>query len=107
MKPGSCQIYLMPDARRRAAEALYPIPRMPDRLGEDVYDYTARALEHAAEHADKLKAREDFTGPHFKDCVSQINFDDGFVHVTLTTDFTTYSYPMTDVARVKSYRSPE
>ena len=110
---GSCQIHLKPDARRQAAMALHPIPGWPTiQPTEELDDYTARHTAHAAKYADELQAREEFTGPHFKDCVAEVNFDEqGWVHVVLVGEYvqgapgTVYSYPSADVARVKTYRS--
>lgn len=98
MKPGSCQIHLMPDALDRAWTSLY----------NQAVEANDKAGMNSVESRVAAKASlEDFTGPHFKDCVDSVDFlTPGWVHVGLT-DGTMYSYPTTDVARVKSYRSPE
>lgn len=110
MTAGSCKIHLRADARRRAAAAIFPIPAYPlPEADTDPADYGASVDAHTLKYADELQARAEFTGPHFKDCVEQVTFDDSgkWVHVTLTggSPGDTYSYPAEDVARVKTYRS--
>lgn len=105
---GSCQIHLKEDARLKAAKASYPAPAFPGQSANTDPDaYTQAVSEYHLKFADSLQAQSEFTGPHFKDCVARVNFDQtGWVHVVLDgpAPATTYSYPASDVARVKTYR---
>ena len=84
---GSCQIHLREDARRRAAEAVFPLNPSPTDPLVDL----------------NLAAWDGFTGPHFKQCVEGVDLTiPGWVNVLLD-DGTVYSYPANDVARVKTY----
>lgn len=105
MTAGSCQIHLRDDARRRAADALFPIPAFPAPSAfQHPDDYISALNAHTQKYADDLQARAEFTGPHFTGCVAQVDFlTPGWVHVELQ-DATQYSYPADDVARIKVYR---
>lgn len=108
MSAGSCQIHLRDEARRKAAAASYPIPALAlPTHNTDPDVYITQVNKHNLKYADELQAQREFTGPHFKDCVAEVRFDDAaWVHVILAgpEPSTTYSYPASDVARVKTYR---
>lgn len=106
-KPGSCQIHFNEPQRITAAVAAHPVPPFQQEPGAEYERHVQLVQEYQLKYADELQAQREFTGPHFKDCVAEVRFEEGFVHVTLTGDApgTTYSYPASSVARVKSYRS--
>lgn len=89
-----CQIHLTEPARSNAAEARWPMPRLP--LGTTI----AEARAHHLEYADAYQARREFTGPHFHG-VDDVTVTEGVVVVQIGG--TEYAYPLHAVARVKSY----
>lgn len=99
----SIQIHLSEPSRSEAAAARWPIPALGTKgmtATESYAEYKAWCLKYA----DELQARRDFTGPDFKGCVKDVDFEAGTIAVRLD-DGTIYAYPPHAWNRTKAYHT--
>lgn len=88
-KTRHCHIILMPEPHERAWQWLYQ--QKAAALPEDTKDRYKTAREQM----------QGWLGPQF-DNIKNVSFTDGWIHVLLH-DSTSYSYPRSEVARVKTF----
>jgi len=88
-----CHIILMPEPHNRAWQFLY--------------EQKVKALppDHPNPHGTIRERMKGWLGPQFED-VAQVTVAEGCVSVRLH-DYTTYTYPLTEVARIKTFITQE
>ena len=96
-------IHLNEPHRSNAARAIYPIPDVPQIVGEDPDETNARYIAHAEKYAADYSARQGFSGPHFHNC-RKVSFGEDMVLVELP-GAELYMYPLATVARAHVYHS--